>query len=162
MAIRAGHKVLVSDFDLIGVFAIKTGDESVTSSTTLQNDDQLVLPVAANARYIMDGWFRYTGAASPAGDLKMGWTLPSGASMSWTNFGVNTSALTAYNVVVELTAGGRAVGTNGATEMSCAPKGYIATSSTSGSLQLQWAQNSSSGTATVLKVGSYVRIVRVA
>lgn len=163
MAIRAGHIVTTADFDLIGIYALKTGDESVTSSTTLQNDDQLVLPLAANARYIFDGWLHYLGAATPAGDLKLSLSVPSGATVHWTNFGVNTSALTAYNVVPEGTglAGPRAVGTNGATEMSCQPRGYLTVGSTSGNLQLQWAQNSSSATATTIKAGSHLRLVRV-
>jgi hypothetical protein len=162
MALRAGHDVIVSDFDALGVFALKTANESVTSSTTLQNDDQLVLAVAASAKYFMEMFIPYTGAASPAGDLKMGFTGPSGATMTWANFGVNSSALTAYNVVGEALAGGRAVGTNGATTMCCQPKGYLQTSTTSGNLQFQWAQNSSSGTATTILAGALLKLTRIA
>lgn len=162
MALRAGHIVTVADFDLIGVYSLKTADESVTSSTTLQADDLLFLPVAANARYIMDGWIRYTGALTPAGDLKMQFTVPSGAAMSWTNFGVNPSALLDYNVVVEVAGTGspRAVGGQ-ATEMSCSPRGYVTTGSTSGNMQLMWAQNASNGTPTTIKTGSFLRLIRV-
>lgn len=162
MALRAGHKVVVSDFDILGVFADKTSDETVTSSTTLQDDDELFLTVAANARYIVDAFVDYTGANDPAGGLKMGWSGPSGATMKWTNFGVNQSALTSYNVVVETIAGGRIVGTNGGTEMSCQPRGRLVTSSTSGTFRFRWAQGVSNVTGTVVKAGSFVRLVRVA
>lgn len=165
MAIRAGHIVTVEDFDVFGVTAYKTGDESVTSSTTLQNDDLLVLPVVANARYIMDALFFYTGAGDgPTGGLKLGWTGPSGATMLWNNFGTNqnTGALVGYNVVAENIGGGRGVGTNGGTQMSCAPKGTLVTGASSGNLQLQWAQGGSNATATVLKVGSFIRLTRIA
>jgi hypothetical protein len=164
MALRAFHKVVVSDFDALGTVAYKTATETVTSSTVLQNDDQLFLPVTTNARYILDGVLFYTGAASPAGDLKLLFSGPAGATMKWTNRGVNTSALTAYNVVSETLSAGspRAVGTNGATEMSAFPFGTVTTSSTSGNLQLQWAQNSSSATGTVLAAGSFIRLVRIA
>jgi len=164
MALRAFHKVVVSDFDALGIVAYKTADETVTSSTTVQNDDQLFLPLSTNARYLFDSIIFYSGAATPAGDLKLKWTGPTGATMQWANFGVNTSGLTQYNAVVETLAAAspRAVGTNGAGFwMSCAPKGIVTTSSTSGNLQLQWAQNSSSATGTIVYAGSYIRLVRI-
>jgi hypothetical protein len=164
MALRPFHKVVVSDFDALGIVAYKTATETVTSSTTLQNDDQLFLPVAVNARYIFDSALFYTGAASPAGDLKLSFSGPAGATMKWANRGVNSSGLSQYNVVVETLAAGspRAVGTNGATEMAAFPMGTVTTSSTSGNLQLQWAQNASSATGTALLAGSVIRLVRIA
>lgn len=165
MAIRAGHKVVVSDFDVLGIFADKTSDENVTSSTTLQDDDQLFLPVAANARYILDAFVIYTGAGDPAGGLKMGWTGPSGSTMKWTNFGTSQNVapvLVNYNVVVENLAGGRGVGTNGGTEMSCQPRGRLSTGGSSGTLRFQFAQGTSNATGTVVKAGSFVRLVKVA
>lgn len=165
MSIRAGHIVVTSDFDVFGVTAYKTGDESVTSSTTLQNDDLLVLPVASNARYIMEAFLVYTGAADPAGGLKLGWTGPSGATMKWANFGTTQNAAPAlvnYNVVAESIGGGRGVGTNSGTEMTCRPYGVLNTSSTSGNLQLQWAQGTSNATATVVKAGSLIHLRRIA
>lgn len=166
MAIRAGHKVTVADFDALGLFAVKTADEGVTSSTTLQNDDELVIAVSASAKYIMDGYLLYTGAADPAGGLKMGWTGPSGAAMSWTNFGVNQNgspSLVNYNVVAESLAGGRGVATNTtSTTMSCRPTGILTVGVTAGNLQLQWAQGTSNATATTVKTGSWLRLVRVA
>lgn len=166
MPIRAGHIVTVEDFDVFGVVAYKSGDESVTSSATLQNDDVLVLPVVANARYIMDSQFFYTGAGDGAtGGFKIGWTGPSGATMLWANYGTTQNlspTLVNYNVVVESIGGGRGVGTNGATVMSCVPKGVLNTGANSGSLQLQWAQGGSNATATVLKAGSWIRLTRIA
>lgn len=164
MALRAFHKVVVSDFDALGIVSWKTATETVTSSTTLQADDQLFLPVSTNARYIMDMFLIYSGAASPAGDLKLQLTGPAGATLDSANFGVNTSALTAYNVVGETLAAGspRAIGTNGAGfKMTARPMGTLTTSSTSGNLALLWAQNSSSATGTVVHSGSFLRLVRV-
>lgn len=165
MALRAFHKVVVSDFDALGITAWKTADETVTSSTTVQNDDQLFLPVAANAKYKLTSHIFYSGGASPIGDLKLKWTGPTGAVLQWANYGVNTSALTSHNVVVEALAAAspRAVGTNGAGAwMSCCPGGTLTTASTSGNLTLQWAQNSSSATGTIVYAGSEITLVRVA
>jgi hypothetical protein len=38
----------------------------------------------------------------------------------------------------------------------------LTTSSTSGTLQFQWAQGTSNATGTVVKAGSFIRLVRVA
>lgn len=165
MPIRAGHIVVTADFDVFGITAYKSGDESVTSSTVMQNDDLLVLPVVPNARYLLDCFFVYTGAADAAGGFKIGWTGPAGATMKWANFGVTQGvapSLVNYNVVVEALAGGRGVATNGGTEMSCRPFGVLNTSTTGGNLQLQWAQGASNATPTVLKAGSTMQLRRIA
>lgn len=160
MAIRAGHKVTVADFDSIGVFALKTGTESVTSSTTLQNDDQLFLPVAANAKYALEGFIAYT--ADAAGDLKRDFTGPSGTTMSYANFGANAGGLTEYDVVMaSLSDVTRVLGGNGATAMCFQPKGYVATGGSSGILQFRFAQNVSSGVATSVLVGSWIKLTRL-
>lgn len=164
MTPRAGHIVTVADFTE-QIFALKTADESISSSTTLQNDDELRVAVVAGAKYTMEAFLIYTGAADPAGGLKLGWTGPSGATMKWANFGVTQNVsptLVNYNVVVESIGGGRGVGTNGAAEMSSRPCGQLTVSSTAGNLQLQWAQGTSNATATVVKAGSWIKIVRIA
>lgn len=168
MPIRAGHIVTVEDFDVFGVTAYKTANESVTSSTTLQNDDLLLLPVVANARYIMDAQLFYSGATDGAtGGLKLGWTGPSGATMTWSSYGVNQNLAPAtvnYNVVGEAIGGlPRPLATSGVGfTMSCVPRGLLNTASNSGNLQLQWAQGGSSATATIVQAGSWIRLTRIA
>jgi hypothetical protein len=146
------------------LLAQKTADESVASSTALQNDDHLFLPVQAGALYELHAWLLYTGAADPAGGLSIDWTLPAAAGMQWTYYGVlqNTSpALLTYDTVVLSGGGTRPIGTNGATVMSLQPKGYVITGANAGTLQMRWAQAISHATATVLKTGSFVRLIRL-
>lgn len=142
----------------------KSATESVTSSTTLQNDDHFVFSVVANAKYELDSYIWYDGAADPGGGLKMQFTGPAGAAMTWTNFGVNQSGLTQYNVVPEGLAAGapRTVGTNGATAMTCQPKGVFTSAGTAGSLQFLWAQGVSNATATRVLADSWMRLTRIA
>lgn len=164
-ALRAGHKVTIADFDAIGIWALKTSNESVTSSTTLQNDDQLVLPVAANAKYTFEMFLVYDGAGAGLGDLKRDFTGPAGIVMNYANYGPNNSGagLTQYDVVMDTLSGvSRVLGTNGATAMTAQPKGYVATSGTAGNLQFRWAQNVSSATATRVLVGSFMKLTRIA
>jgi hypothetical protein len=147
------------------LFIRKPANESVTSSTALQNDDDFAFAVAANAVYVLDdSLLLYNGAAAGAGDLKMQFTGPAGSTFVWTNFGANTAGSSQYNVVTEVLAAGapRAVPTNFGTQMSCAPKGTLVTSGTSGTLQFKWAQNTSSATATVVNINSWMRLKRVA
>lgn len=161
MAPRAGHIATVADFSTVAT-VLKTITESVASSTTLQNDDELVLAVAANSKYALEGYFLYDG--STAADLKVAFTVPTGATINWSPFaptsGVGT---TDYNVTVITTSGGtRGVACNGATVMSMQPKGYISVGATAGNLQLQFAQVASNATATRILAGSWMMLTRLA
>lgn len=142
----------------------KSANESVTSSTTLQNDDVFSFSVVASAQYELESFIAYDGAADPAGGLKMQFTGPAGCSMVWANYGVNSGGLTTYNVVIEVQSAGspRSVGTNGATVMSCRPAGSLVTAGTAGTLQFLWAQTASNATATRIYGGSWMRLTRVA
>lgn len=151
----------------IGSFrrAYKTADESVSSAntgTTLQNDDHLVLALEANSVYEIDGYVAYEGAATPAGDLKLQFTVPSGGAMRWTTNGAPTGALTSFDAVANAASSTRVLGTNGATVMAFSPKGWVTTAGTAGNLTLQWAQNASNATSTTLKLGSWIQITRIA
>lgn len=165
MPIRAGHMVVTSDFDIFGVTLFKTATESVTSSVALQNDDQLFFAVAGNSRYTMEGFIIYDGAT--AGDLKVAFTYPAGATFEWSNRG-NTgpaagTSLTDFNTVIQ-TNDARSINatpTPSPPGLHFAPIGYLITSSTAGNLQMQWAQDTSSATATRVRSGSWLRLMKV-
>ncbi|MES4891417.1 hypothetical protein [Streptomyces sp. NPDC096012] len=61
------------------LFVRKTSDQSVTSSTTLANDSQLLLPVVANATYTLFLMCIFSGGTT--GDIKFDWTVPSGTAL---------------------------------------------------------------------------------
>lgn len=147
----------------------KPANESVTSSTALQDDDHFAFTVAANSVYTVESFIVYTGAADPAGGLQMAFSGPAGASMSWANYGVNINlpsptTLISYNVVAETLAAGspRSVGTNLGTAMTCRPTGTLVTSGTSGTLRFRWAQSVSNATATVVQANSWMRVWKIA
>ncbi|MBL0311054.1 MAG: collagen-like protein, partial [Bacteroidetes bacterium] len=60
-------------------FARKTADESVTSSTSLQDDNHLQFAIGANETWDVSFVLRFT--ASSGGDIKFALVLPSGATM---------------------------------------------------------------------------------
>jgi hypothetical protein len=143
----------------------KTIDEAVTSSVTLQADDQLFLPVAANSFYQLDCFLMYTGAADPAGGFGLDWTGPAGFSMSWASYGVNgaiaAGSLTDHDVVALSNNGLRNHGSNNVgTVMSMRPAGVVATAGTAGTLTLRWAQGASNATATTLKANSFITLTK--
>lgn len=146
----------------------KTADESVTSSTTLQNDNHLLCSVAANAQYIIVARLAVNGSAS--GDFKMAWTFPTGTTTQRFSRGPDASSAgsTASTTMrasgitnghlVEINYGVFTTGSQSYIEETL----YVFTGGTAGTCQLQWAQNVSSATATTVEEGSFLAAERVA
>jgi uncharacterized protein YgiB involved in biofilm formation len=122
-----------------------------TYSTTLVNDSALFVPVVANAVYLFESFIQYIGGTQGSSDLKMMWAVPTGSSMSWTPMYVNTSG-----TLVAAGANGQGAtiiaGTSGNRTIS--GFGTLAVGSLAGNMQLQWAQNTPSTTATQVIAGS--------
>jgi hypothetical protein len=164
-SIAAGQRITASLLNsMLPVTVTKTVNQSVTSSTTLVNDLELTLPVVANGTYLLDGFIDYDGQFGPGtGDIKFDWSLPSGATLRWGPLGNasnDTSQKYASNTNLTgnvLTAG--TYGTGGA-HNAATPRGYVTVSSTAGNIQLMWAQNVSSATATSVYAGSWIRLTR--
>jgi len=111
---------------------VKTADEIVNNSATLQNDDELFLPVKANTRYYCEAYLKVTSGSTP--DIDVTFTVPSGATGG---HGVptvnNASAFIAFGTA-------KMFGTDG-TAQSLIFYALLTTSSTTGNIQLQWAQD---------------------
>lgn len=131
----------------------KTIDESVTSSTVLQADDELTFATTTGGVYIGEYEIAYTGAS--AGDLKI---QPGVEANGIFNVqGYNTS-----DVVNFTTSQGTTSVTQGAAVTKRALKIWFSFTSAAGaSSVLNWAQNGSSGTATIIYAGSLVRYRRI-
>jgi hypothetical protein len=134
----------------------KTADEVVTSSTAFQNDDHLVLPVAANAKYKLSSELLY--AALAAADLKTEFAVPSGATgeLKVGSYGVGVLAAGEVSTITSA-----AVFDGGDTTSMARLFGTITTAGTAGTIQLRWAQNTSNGTGTTIYAGSYLELTRV-
>jgi len=160
---QAGQKLTAAALDSFAapLAVIKPSDQSVTSSTTLVNDTALVVPVVASATYLFDCFLDYEGGTLGAADLKISWSVPAGATLRYDQLYRNTSG----NPVTwgEGTNGaGNTMGTGGAgTRFAAIMKGSLVMSSTAGSLQLQWAQSTSSATATIVHAQSFLALWRI-
>jgi hypothetical protein len=161
---RVGQDGTLTVGDVVGASrtVYKTDDESVTSSTAVQDDDHLTLTVAADAVYALDTFLDVEGDVD--GDFKLTFTGPSGATGSWTPDGISNGNA---NNIGQIKRGRVALGTDDSVGVTgdgtiVTPRGQITTSSTAGSLTLRWAQNGSDETATTLKAGSWLRLHRMA
>lgn len=136
--------------NLKNLFAIKATDETVTSSTTLQDDDDLSVSLEANTAYSFEMFLDIDTTATA--DFKFKVVVPSGTNAR----GVPQTAVNAYSIsdlTVDISPNFASTEVRGYTIT-----GSVVTSGTSGTLQLQWAQNTSDATGTTLKEGSWIRL----
>jgi len=151
------------------LLAIADSDESV-SNDTIQDDNELSLAVEANSVYRVFGRLMFTTGTSTTPDAKFGFTYPSGATASLNRISLVTTATTA----AEVNWGTRHQESSPSTAL---PLGVISTGNipvspvivvgvlrvgaNAGTLQLQWAQNTSTGgTPTVRKADSWISLLK--
>lgn len=145
---------------------LKPVAESVTSSATLQDDDDLSFAAAASTTYIIDAVLMvFASIDSP--DIKVALTLPTGASMRVVVEGVllsETAVPAATRILGVLTASGTAVAAGAVASLTVPVRlsGTVTLGTTAGDVQVQWAQNSANPSATQVLNGSYLRAQAVA
>ncbi len=128
----------------------KSANESVTSSTVLQNDDHLKLSLAESKTYIIDGVL-FASSTSATPDIIIGFYGQTGSTITigYTN-DVNEMVLGSGATSARIT-----LPANNPTSIHI--KGTVVTGSTSGDFQLKWAQASSNASPTMVTAGSYLR-----
>lgn len=141
----------------------KAADESVASSITLQNDDDLFFAVAANERWFVE--LALLVESNTTASLKSTFTVPSGTTIKW---GPLASSNTYW---IHDTPNTPAALLN-ATETQNVPSpaagitwglkilGIVQVGGTAGNVQYQWAQSAASGT-TIIHAGSLLIAHRV-
>lgn len=146
---------------------VKTADETVNNSTTLQNDDHLSFAVAANETWFFTMWLAITGVSANA-DVKMNWTVPAGASFRWGGNGNHSGNAAVFGG--QFTAAGSpfALGTSAdviqglaANTMGLSMAGWIYCGATPGTAQFQWAQNAAVAEDVKIIAGSWMSTVRL-
>lgn len=163
MQVQAGQKGTAALLAAIaGQKIVKPTDQQVTSSTALQNDNDLFLPVLANATYLIDFYINYSGGATGASDLLMQWSVPAGATMRYGADFQSSAGLTVVTGATYTAGTGITAGTNGTSNlMSVRGRGSLIVSTTAGNLQHRWAQVTSSATPTTVRAQSYLALVMV-
>ncbi len=133
--------------------ASKASDESVTSSTTFQDDDDLKFSVSTNETWYVELLCFVNTGSSPNPDIKFQLTGPTGASIKMSLFdetGNFSKVITAYSS----STGVVAIGAN--TTHAIRFRGTVTTASTAGTIVLQWAQDTSNTASTVVEQKSFL------
>lgn len=171
---QSGFQHLAEDTEswLAPLFAYKDSDESVSSATTYQNDDHLILSLPANRIYVLDAFIQYFAQDnSTVPDLKFRFAFPSGGSIAFGRMcanagttGVNSTSVDFSSTVGFDTSSPTSNMVAGAMGLAATLliRGVVRSGTTGGTLTFQWAQNSSSGNAIVVQAGSYIHLRRVA
>lgn len=132
----------------------KDGDQSVTSDAVTDNDDDLVIGLSASQVYRIDGII-LAKSASSLPDIKLSFVVPTGSTMD-----IALTSSTTRKAEIVQTSG---TDTDGipliADEVvAIIVTGTVKTSTTAGTIALQWAQDQSSATATTVLRGSYLTV----
>lgn len=144
----------------ISRIAHKTGNETVNNVGTLQNDDHLVLAVAANTVHKVRLHLPYTSGATPG--LTIGFTRPAGSAFTGGSFIVVRSGSTPQYGYNSASDGGLA-GVAGFGADALLILEYVLTvAGTAGNLQFRWCQNVANASNTTLYSGGTMQLQRIA
>lgn len=145
----------------------KTSNETVTSSTTLQNDNDFFLSVEANSLYVVELDLVLTGATG--GDFRSLWTFPSGCTGFRSRIALQEGAAAStpddmkapVSTIADTNQDTGTIGTLTSEGSIFKETLSLDTAGTSGTLQFTWCQATSSGTATTVYAGSVLRCWKV-
>lgn len=155
----------------------KTSDTARSATTTTTADPHLQYEVEANAVYIWDGWLKFDGDA--AADINFDFTTPAGALGEWTGFAagnpvtgasatptlrIDTAGVSGYLIRTESNdvAAARSFGTLGVGQLLSAQlNGTLRVGASAGTFSFDWAQGTSSATATTVYTDSWIRFQRI-
>lgn len=147
----------------------KTSNETVTSSTTLQNDNDFFLSVEANALYVVELDLFLTGNGGGTGDFRSLWTFPSGSVGKRMRVALQEGAAASTpddmkapcSTLADPDQDTGTIGTATSEGSLFKETMTIDTAGTSGTLQFTWCQASSNSTATTVHAGSVMRCWKV-
>lgn len=145
------------------ITAVKSIDETVISTTTLQDDNELVVAVAANAVYELRMFLAYTTADTP--DIKVGFSVPAGTTMSWSTRHLDPSVTSPTGIIytgVITAADAAGLSGGGGGNMMCDVTGLVRVSTTAGNLQFRFAQLVSTASTTKVLANSWLKLTRFA
>lgn len=133
----------------------KTADETVTSSTTLQNDNEISFSIGASETWKGHMMLKLTANASAG--FKFDFTLPSGATGNMTGVGGSAFGFSRRSVT-----GGYGNTTTFTNNTVYLLSFTIINSTTAGTVQMRFAQNASDAAATTVMAGTLLQATRTA
>jgi hypothetical protein len=169
-ALTVGNGLTVSAGKGTKTYARKSASESVASTTTVQSDDHITFTLAASAVYELKVFLTVSG--STGGDFKTQWLFTGAASGGnhTTRYGLGPGTATTTASATAVMQYARqawtteiAYGVDGTLSSHIEEGGLLdTTTGGSGTITLQWAQNTSNAASTVVGTGSYAILERLA
>lgn len=165
---NAAKKVKPNNIAIGGsTIVYKLADESINSTTTLQDDNVLAFAVSANKAYFVNVYLLVQAAASASTmDFKCGWTYPASTTIDWgANSALDTSTeswgagtLTGgfSDLLKETESRSIGLSANSPDKQGIHLMAIVQVAGTAGSLQFQWAQNTSNANNLTVKAGSFL------
>jgi hypothetical protein len=138
----------------------KTSDLSRSNTATPSNDPDVTVLLDINAAYAVTYALSYSNASASAIHILWNFTFPAGAS----GFHLRTywTGLTTQQTAFPDTWTQARVGfIDNTKDWGAFGQGVVFTGGTSGALALQWSQNTSNATPTILRKGSYIMVQRI-
>lgn len=143
----------------------KAADETVSNTTTLQNDDTLLCALPASGTFVFELDLLYS--ATTVADLKYAFNAAAGASLTVWGIGLAVGATTLDGNLranfAQGLANDRSLGGIGATTVVPAViRGEIVPGGTAGNLTFQWAQQNLEVSNCIVRASSRLQVWRVA
>lgn len=146
---------------------VKSASTTRTSTVTMADDPDLSMTIEANATYFVEFFIRYS--AIDAEKIQTQWTVPAGAGGNRGVCGAGSTANQTNLDNISMRTGAHAYTTpvTYGTRNSTSNQGYLTetavltTSSSAGSVALQWAQGTSGSSGTTVASASLMRVTRL-
>lgn len=166
--ITAGQRVTADLLtSMLPNIMVKSVSEDRSSTTTLADDSELTVELEAGAVYLVEMHILY--AAQTVAGFRTAWTVPSGATGVRTSISAGSaqSQLNADNIsgrwgVHNFTTATNHGERNDSTNLLWLLERAVVTTSSAGTLALQWCQVTSNAAATRVAVGSTMTVIRLA
>jgi hypothetical protein len=145
------------------LYLVKSADETVTSSATIQDDNHLNFAVAANRTYELSGAITADNTTNSI-DIKVAFQLPTGGSINVYVLGVQDAGGLAIQGSARLTVSNtpKTITISGAVSTLIQFRGIVVIGNNSGNVKFRWAQGTSNATGTIVRANSYMVLRRVA
>lgn len=162
----AGTLVVGGQYFPVTVF--RTTDLDRASTTTFAADPVLQATLAASAKYKVEVYLNY--GALLAADIKTQWTVPAGATGNRSVMGPGSTSTNATADNISMRSGVHGFSTaitysgvrDSQSALSIAVETGIITTTTGGTLSLDWAQVTTNATGSRMGAGSFMTVTRVA
>ena len=146
------------------IIIAKNVNESVTSSITLQDDDELFVNIGPNEEWIVEFSLDFINSLSSTG-VHTAITIPSGALMNASGIGISSGQNGGHSGGSQTISGNTIVLFNAVdltgSQATIKLNVWVLNGSTSGAITLQWAQGTLNGTALTLRRGSYLMATKI-